>query len=195
MHGIFYNMIPLYQNIFSFLILKKLRRKASHHLQNNNYNKCREYVLIYKTSIIQFFLPNRMYCLALCLYGFFNLKYDETHGQFTLLRIKGRGRDWKSKERLIKEKHANSILERICTWKDDKVKQGQLFIREAVNHLIHCKTGVQNVGSDIWSNWNHSISSPCGNLNHRTTNLFSNALRKLPYQTRCQCIFWRISAM
>lgn len=151
-------------------------------------------MLIYKASIIQFFLPNRMYCLALCLYGFLPQAWWNSWS-ITPLRIKGRGRDWKSKERLIKEKHANSILERICTWKDDKVKQGQLFIREAVNHLIHCKTGVQNVGSDIWSNWNHSISSPCGNLNHRTTNLFSNALRKLPYQTRCQCIFWRISAM
>lgn len=125
MHGIFYNMIPLYQNIFSFLILKKLRRKASHHLQNNNYNKCREYVLIYKTSIIQFFLPNRMYCLALCLYGFLPQAWWNSWS-ITPLRIKGRGRDWKSKERLIKEKHANSI-EPENTWTNMHLKgwQGQ----------------------------------------------------------------------
>lgn len=128
MHGIFYNMIPLYQNIFSFLILKKLRRKASHHLQNNNYNKCREYVLIYKTSIIQFFLPNRMYCLALCLYGFLPQAWWNSWS-ITPLRIKGRGRDWKPKEWYLLKRSMSIvigtwkyILGRICTWKDDKVK-------------------------------------------------------------------------
>ena len=92
---IYYEIFVLNTKHIHFLNVKKWDLKTR---PTQNCNKCGELVSICMASEIQFFLPNRTYCLASCLYGVFTTIMMKRMVNY-ILRIKGRRRRyWKSKE-------------------------------------------------------------------------------------------------